>query len=242
MEENKISILATKLLAPEQLARAAAVGIRIDCLPFIQTVAVAPEVLLDSIGPLTLQEKMVVFTSARAVKAVAAALGQVSPSWTIACLEGATLQAVQQQLAGMPLLETAPDAGILALKLVRRDHLHEVVFCCGDLSLPVLRQTLESGGVRVHEVVAYRTSLTPVRVTSPYDGILFFSPSAVESYFSLNPAPPANTVFFTIGRTTAAALSAYPNSLRVAASPHPGAVINEVIHYFNPALDRSKLL
>ena len=38
----------------------------------------------------------------------------------------------------------------------------------------------------VDEVIVYKTIETPKVLTKQYDGILFFSPSAVKSFFSKN--------------------------------------------------------
>jgi uroporphyrinogen-III synthase len=48
-------------------------------------------------------------------------------------------------------------------------------------------------------------------VNDAYNGILFFSPSAVHSFFKKNKANP-DTVFFAIGETTANAISVYTNN------------------------------
>lgn len=51
----------------------------------------------------------------------------------------------------------------------------------------------------------YETEETPVKLEKQYDGILFFSPSAVQAFYKQN-QPAKKTVLFAIGKTTAEAL------------------------------------
>ena len=60
----------------------------------------------------------------------------------------------------------------------------------------------------VHEIIVYETVETPVTAIENIDGILFFSPSAVNSFFSVNQLN-ANTVCFAIGNTTAEAIAGF---------------------------------
>jgi len=64
---------------------------------------------------------------------------------------------------------------------------------------------LKNEGVDVREIVVYTTVKTPVKFDKDMDGIIFFSPSAVNSFFSVNHIKP-QTVCFAIGQTTANAL------------------------------------
>ena len=67
----------------------------------------------------------------------------------------------------------------------------------------------------VHEV--YDTILTPKKINDFYDGIIFYSPSAVKSFFKGNNSL-KNTYGFCIGNTTAKELKNYSNSFSVAKS------------------------
>jgi len=59
--------------------------------------------------------------------------------------------------------------------------------------------------VDVEEVVVYDTISSPQRLTGSYDGILFYSPSMVRSFFEANVWTPG-TAAFAIGKSTAAEL------------------------------------
>ena len=71
---------------------------------------------------------------------------------------------------------------------------------CSDRRRNELSEKLIEGGVHVHNLIAYRTEFTPVAIDQLYDGILFFSPSAVDSFLSVNTLQ--TVPCFCIGLTT----------------------------------------
>jgi uroporphyrinogen-III synthase len=68
-----------------------------------------------------------------------------------------------------------------------------------------LPNKIRSEGGKMEEIVVYETEDTPSKLTKNYDGILFFSPSAVNAFFSQN-KPAKHTVLFAIGKTTEEAI------------------------------------
>ena len=79
----------------------------------------------------------------------------------------------------------------------------------------------------------YSTIATVEKLSKRYDGILFFSPSAVESFFSLNEVG-SNTILFAIGNTTAEAISQkVKNKIIIAESPGKEALVKEMLKYFS---------
>ena len=77
-------------------------------------------------------------------------------------------------------------------------------FFCGNLRREVLPNTLRENDIIFNEIEVYETIITSKKIASKLDGILFFSPSAVESYLQLNTIN--NEICFCIGETTAEAL------------------------------------
>ena len=77
-------------------------------------------------------------------------------------------------------------------------------FFSGNLRRDVLPNTLKENGITFNEIEVYETNITSKKVTNKFDGILFFSPSAVESYLKLNIIK--EEMCFCIGETTAEAL------------------------------------
>jgi uroporphyrinogen-III synthase len=126
---------------------------------------------------------------------------------------------------------TAPSAAALADE-VHASAPNEVFFFCGDQRRDELPGKLSAAGVRVNELVVYRTTQTPHYVEGPYDGIAFFSPSAVHSFFSVNIAGD-KTLLFAIGSTTADAIHGYcANPVIISGSPAKDALVQQIIEHF----------
>ncbi|MEM0541422.1 uroporphyrinogen-III synthase [Flavobacterium sp. j3] len=104
-------------------------------------------------------------------------------------------------------------------------------FFSGNLRRDILPNTLKENGIAFNEIEVYETSITSKKVTSKVDGILFFSPSAVESYLKLNTIK--NEFCFCIGDTTAETLEKNNiNNIIIAEKPSVENVLEAVIYYF----------
>jgi uroporphyrinogen-III synthase len=115
--------------------------------------------------------------------------------------------------------------------------MREVFFFCGDQRRDELPEKLQQAGIGVRELVVYRTRQTPHHLEKGYEGIVFFSPSAVHSFFSLNKAPAA-TVLFAIGRTTAEAIRQYSaNPMICGVSPEKDALIRLAMNHFRGRME-----
>ena len=161
---------------------------------------------------------LMVFTSKNAVS------GLVQNSWwnhqagRVACLSGETLEAVKSHTS-LTVVLTAGNATELATAIAALPELHRVCFFCGNLRLPHLPRILQDHGIEVEEIITYSTLPTPVKIDVDYKGLMFFSPSAVESFFGMNrPAP--EVPCFCIGATTGASVRQHAAN-EVVISPHP---------------------
>ena len=98
--------------------------------------------------------------------------------------------------------------------------------------MDTLCESLKKGGVSVDEIIVYQTVEVPKFVEKEYDGILFFSPSGVNSFFSLNTIEP-ETVLFAIGGTTAKAIKEQSeNKIIVSEMPSKEQLVEKSIQYF----------
>lgn len=106
-------------------------------------------------------------------------------------------------------------------------------FFSGNLRRDVLPNTLKENGIVINEIEVYETNITSKKIKEKTDGILFFSPSAVESYLKLNTIK--DEICFSIGETTAEALeNKKTKNIIIAVKPTVENVIIEVIeHYKN---------
>jgi uroporphyrinogen-III synthase len=103
-------------------------------------------------------------------------------------------------------------------------------FFSGNLRKETLPKALKAAKVKFDEIQVYETSLTPQKVKTAVDGILFFSPSAVESYLMENKIK--NEICFCIGETTASALETITKNIIVADQPSVENVIEDVIEEY----------
>lgn len=104
-------------------------------------------------------------------------------------------------------------------------------FFSGSMRRDVLPKTLKENQIVFNEIEVYETSLTPHKVKIKPEAILFFSPSAVESYLKLNKIK--DEICFCIGETTAEALE--NNNIKrivIAEAPSIENVLSDVIEYF----------
>ena len=93
-------------------------------------------------------------------------------------------------------------------------------------------EKLSQHEIEVTEVVVYETLETPKVVDKTYDGILFFSPSGVDSFFSNNSIDD-KTILFAIGNTTAEAIKKYSdNKIIISDKTGKEMLITKAVEYF----------
>ena len=184
MQQNKISILSTRPLNDSWVAEAKAAGIAIDALSFIVTEPIRSIQVQQEIENAFLRSATVVFTSMNAAEAVITELDDQQPDWTIYCTGNTTRQLVKKYFSENSLAGTANSAAELGEMITKENNTDEIIFFCGDQRRDELPEMLRSKNIDVHEIVVYQTIATPHKIENVYDGILFFSPSAVESFFA----------------------------------------------------------
>ena len=103
-------------------------------------------------------------------------------------------------------------------------------FFSGNLRKETLPNALKEAKVNFNEIQVYETTLTPQKIKTTIDGILFFSPSAIESYLMENKIK--NEICFCIGSTTAEALEKITRNIIIADQPSVENVIEDVIEEY----------
>lgn len=245
MPNAKYTILSTKVLPPDLVEKAAGHGIAVEDRAFIDITAVATEEIARRIFTISWGSNAMVFTSRHAAGAVGNAFlsmmwqhrmpffgAQFKDRHAVYCLQGATRQAVEENMPGVLIAGTAANATALAQRIIE-DQVPAVTFFCGNMRRGELPDILREHHIDVQEVVVYNTTETPAVVEKEYDGILFTSPSGVRSFFSVN-TPPRHTVCFAIGETTAAALrDVTDNRVITSIEPSADALLGTAIYYFD---------
>ncbi len=204
-------------------------GLQVTQFDFIKKAIQVPE----NIASLPLHP-VVVLTSKTAVHTwirISKELPSTVLQFPVYCLAMATQAvALEHQLN---IRGVAPDAGALAEVILNDTSVKSITFVCGNLRRDELPKKLKSNGIEVLEIEAYKTELTPIKSSQPYHGVLFFSPSAVDSFLLSNSI--GLTVAFCLGKTTADHCRAVGFSeIQVADSLTPESLVQTVLNfYFN---------
>lgn len=233
MQQTKISILSTRPLNQSLIAEANAAGIAVDEISFIETEPVQSIEVQQEIEQAYLQTATVVFTSMNAVDAVTSWQDGQQPDWDIYCIGNTTKQLIVESFGEHSVAGTANSAAELAELIVKESDTDEVIFFCGDQRRDELPSILQKNGIGVDEIVVYETTAIPHKVEKNYDGILFFSPSAVDSFFQTNTVS-AQTILFAIGFTTAAAIKKYsPNQIIISSEPGKENLFSAMMEHYS---------
>ncbi|PWV44999.1 uroporphyrinogen-III synthase [Chitinophaga sp. S165] len=235
MPSNKrYRIFSTKAVDQSLITMAAEQNIDIEAKGFISIQPLITDNLKQRIHQLFQEKATVIFTSANAVDALHDHyLHRDSPGWNVYCLDGATQQALKRIDIRHRISGTAANAASLAAEIINNNEKGPLVFFCGNKRRDELPDLLQQHNIAVEELVVYETTATPALTGQDYDGVLFLSPSAVESFFSVNNLPP-QTICFSIGPTTARALQEHTNNkIITSTSPAMDQLVQTTILYFN---------
>jgi uroporphyrinogen-III synthase len=233
MQKFRAIILATRSIDEQLIKNASKQNIKIDVIPFIETEAIDTLKVYNEIENALLQTATVVFTSTNAVDAVAVHLHDYNPEWEIYCIGNTTKKLVSEYFGADLIAAAAKDATELAQKIIEDDATDEVIFFCGDKRRDELPALLIQHDIEVNEIEVYQTKMLHHKINGNYDGILFFSPGAVESFFSNNKLD-ERTVLFAIGNTTANEIKKCCSN-RIVISEEPGKkdLIERAMSFFH---------
>ena len=182
---------------------------------------IAPKVVKDVI-------ENVIITSKNGVEALLDNFTKEELNFkNIFCVGRRTKKMIQQKIG--PVNHAEKNAERLAEYLSKEMKGNSVTYFCSDLRLDTLSKILTENKIEVNEVEAYKTMYSPELVSESIDGMLFYSPSAVNSYLQKNTT---DKVAFCIGASTAKEAQKYFEKVEVAQIPTVESVIELVnLHY-----------
>ena len=191
-----VQLFSTKLLSPAQLQAFVSAGFALEMGDFIRVV---PAAALTTIP----QADYFLLTSQNALLALRSMLcyGQL-PHRKAFCVGEKTRKLLEAE--GWEVVASFDYAEELAPYLVKHYAKSSFVFFCGEKRMDTLPTTLKANHMQLQECLTYYTQLTPTKLTKHYEGLLFFSPSAIESYLKENTLSGEKAIC--IGATTQAAL------------------------------------
>jgi uroporphyrinogen-III synthase len=171
-----------------------------------------------------------------AVESVASHLNNTKPDWKIFCIGSATKKLVKEYFGENIIAGTAGSASSLADEIINQKNISSVVFFCGDKRRDELPEKLKQLGIEVNEIEVYKTFETKQQLSKDYDAILFYSPSAANSFFSVNKIND-ETILFAIGNTTAREIKKFAaNKIIIADEPSKELLAEQAINYFQTNL------
>lgn len=172
--------------------------------------------------------KNVVITSKNAVEAILTNCPAEDLQFeNIYCVGRRTKRMVEKRIGKVTHSEnTAKD---LANHLVEFLEGTEVTYFCSDLRLDYLPMILSENKIKVNEIEAYQTKYDAIEVDKNIEGVMFYSPSTVQSYIKKNHA---NGIAFCIGESTALEAKKHFKDVRVAKVPTVESVIELVNEHY----------
>ena len=177
-----------------------------------------------------------IFTSKNAVRCFAKQVLEnkikVNRKAVMCALSGETQKTLADE--GFTATITADNAADLARKIIREKSFTEALFFCGDKRRDELPEILKEEGILLKELVLYKNIEQAKKIDSSFQAIMFFSPSAIQSFFKENVLP-KTVACFCIGYTTANALKEYKITNKIIVSNYPSqqVMIDVVLNYFN---------
>lgn len=141
----------------------------------------------------------------------------------IYCVGRRTKRLIEKRIG--PVKHVAKNAKILAEYMVEYMDGTEVTYFCSDLHLDTLPTVLNKNNISVNVVKAYQTKYDGLEIPETVKGVMFYSPSTVESYIKENFS---SGIAFCIGETTAKEAKKHFKDIRIAKVPTVESVIELV--------------
>ena len=219
---KQINILSTKKLLPNQKQLLLDANFHLIEEDFIKTTFLSP--LLEGLG------EALIFTSQNAVESILQhPKCNELKSKNVFSVGMKTKDLLTQN--GFNVIAYTGYASDLAEIISLIYSKESYTFFCGNLRRAILPNTLKENGITFNEIEVYETNITSKKITNKLDGILFFSPSAVESYLKLNTIK--DEMCFCIGETTAESLENKKiKNIIIADKPSVENVISDVLEYY----------
>jgi hydroxymethylbilane synthase len=221
--EKEIQIFSTKTISVEQTKMLNAnIGVAMSDFISIRNNRLKNAIVKKPI-------KNVIFTSQNAVEALLYNFSKFELNFeNIYCVGKRTKRLIEKKIG--KVAHTENSAIKLGNYLVENLKVKEVTFFCSNKRREDLPIILNKNNIKLNEVVCYQTLLTSKKVEDKYKGILFYSPSGVQSYLQKNTAN--SKIAFCIGQTTAKEAKKYFKNVQIAKLSTIESVLKLVNEHF----------
>lgn len=219
--EKKVSVFSTKKLSEAQ-TKLFHNDIASESSDFIK-------IRFNRISPKVMKGEIenVIITSKNGVESILNSFTKDELKFkNIFCVGRRTKKLIEQKIG--PVAHSERNAQKLA-EYLSKEIKGEATYFCSNLRLDTLPKVLSENGITVNEIEAYKTMYSPATVTDKVSGVLFYSPSTVESYMQSNSA---DKIAFCIGESTAKEARKHFEKVEVAKVPTVESVIELVNLHF----------
>nr|BFF38062.1 hypothetical protein BACT7_29240 [Tenacibaculum mesophilum] len=220
--EKQFSIYSTKKLSEAQ-KKLLPTSMNVQDSDFIK-------IRFNRIAPKVVKEEIenVIITSKNGVEALLNSFTSDELQFkNIYCVGRRTKKLIEQRIGKVTHSER--NAKKLSDYLSKELKGQEVTYFCSNLRLETLPLILKAKGITVNEVEAYKTTYSPAKVNEKVNGVLFYSPSTVESYMEKNTA---DKIAFCIGDSTANEAKKHFKEVQIAKLPTVESVLELVNLHF----------
>ncbi len=220
--EKEFSIYSTKKLSEAQ-KKLLPTTVKVEDSDFIK-------IRFNRIAPKEVKGELenVVITSKNGVEALLYNFTKEELKFkNIYCVGRRTKRLIEQKIGKVK--HTENNAQKLAKYLTENIERKGVTYFCSNLRLDTLTVLLKAKDIVVKEIEAYKTMYSPAKLDDKVEGVMFYSPSTVESYMQENKA---DKIAFCIGETTAKEASKHFKDVQIAKIPTVESVIEMVSLHF----------
>jgi len=146
----------------------------------------------------------------------------------IFCVGRRTKKLIENRIGAVTYV--AKNALKLAEYISKKTNIKEVTYFCSNLRMDVFLTYLKANDIVVNEVEAYKTMLSSEKIADDVSGVLFYSPSGIESYLQENSTA---KIAFCIGETTAKEARKHFDKVEVANLPSAESLLELVNKYYS---------
>jgi uroporphyrinogen-III synthase len=216
--EREKSLLSTKRLSPSQKEIFSNVG-----LSLVECDAITIE-LFDFEVPETIENA--IFTSQNGVNSYLQGKTHSGTIKNCYCVGEKTKMLLDEN--GQKVIKTAQNASELAQFIIKNYENRPFYYFCGSKRRDELPNLLKTAKIELFEIKTYKTTLKPKYFDQKWAGILFFSPSGIESFLMENTMGAATA--FCIGETTASEARKHTRKVMVADNSTVESVIDKAVN------------
>lgn len=169
-----------------------------------------------------------VFSSQNAVRALLNENSEIWTGKTVFCVGEKTQKLLEKN--GIKVEKSTKNMRLL-VDFIQKDYKNaSFLHVCGNRKLPHFGIGMQEANIEYTETTVYKTQLIERAQQPEPNGILFFSPSGVESYLLKNSL--GKSWCFCIGNTTAAAVRPHSERISIPKTPDIDLVIAQAAKHF----------